>query len=59
MSLTRAEWLAMWDDIKALERIVLHFSVSKKSPALRKVQAIKDKIQSVVGQLESDEFKVG
>lgn len=51
MSLTREEWLQMWEEIKVLERIIQKFA-HPTSMAMKKITSIKSKIQSVVGQLE-------
>lgn len=53
MSLTREEWIKMWDSIKAIE-----FNANKlKSPPTRQkilweVVQIKKQIESVIGQME-------
>lgn len=53
MSLTRAQWVEMWESIKSIEADakILNSKVVKKS-ILDEVQRIKEQIQSVIGQME-------
>lgn len=56
MSLTRAEWAQMWDDIKRIERAyedgypVPHSGVRRE--VREAVKRIKAQIEQVVGQME-------
>lgn len=58
MSLTREEWLCLWQEIKNIERINNNNNFSANrfrtvgDPIKLSIEAIKSKIQQVVGQLE-------
>lgn len=58
MSLTRTEWIEMWENIKTIEKeledIVWCDSLScnKYNETKPNVKFIKDKIQQVIGQME-------
>lgn len=56
MSLTRNEWLEVWEAIKIIERTAVNLSHnnSKQSKVviLRNSDRIKEKIQQVIGQME-------
>lgn len=61
MSLTRDEWAEMWDSIKKIEfaskdlistKIEFQNRRHYSNLILREVKSIKDKIESVVGQME-------
>ena len=56
MSLTRQEWEEIWDRLKTIERINLKVWKSRHYKWANdinwEVQRIKDKIQSVIGQME-------
>lgn len=60
MSLTRAEWVKMWESIKTIERrteSIRYITVSEKnhkscSLILTEVGSVKKQIQSVIGQME-------
>lgn len=55
MSLTKAEWVEMWETIKRLEDCIYEgippHSGYRKS-AIKQVKKIKKQIQSVIGQME-------
>lgn len=53
MSLTRDEWVMMWNEIKRIEYEVLKMRTNKKkSFILERIFYIKTQIQSVIGQME-------
>lgn len=59
MSLTRDEWARMWESIKMIEQLLdgLHTETRKntirdKDRIRKEIQFIKNRIQSVVGQME-------
>ena len=56
MSLSRAEWLDTWKDIKRIEEsyevLRIEFDVTVPDEIHEAVKAIKDRIQQVIGQLE-------
>lgn len=52
MSLTREQWVRMFEAAKFIEREAQKLSDIKKDRILSNVKLIKDNIQSVVGQLE-------
>lgn len=56
MSLTRAEWIEVWDRLKKIERIngkIWRAKHYKWSNAINyEVQMIKDKVQQIIGQME-------
>ena len=56
MSLTRAQWEEMWESIKQIERAYIENAIPPHSGHRRRVRNaildIKDKIQSVIGQME-------
>ena len=53
MSLTRAEWEAMWFSIKVIEDNTTRLkSPPRRQRILWEVKKIKDQIQQVIGQME-------
>lgn len=54
MSLTRNQWINMWEEIKKIERLTfsIHTTARKKEEILIEVGKIKGKIQEVIGQME-------
>jgi NRPS condensation-like uncharacterized protein len=53
MSLSRDEWAKMWESIKYIEQQCQMIRLPRtKATVLKEVQFIKEKIQSVVGQME-------
>lgn len=55
MSLTRDEWLEMWNDVKAIERTVQFCSEmprGQRAIVITKIKRVKEQIQSVIGQME-------
>jgi hypothetical protein len=55
MSLTRDEWLQMWESIKKIERLAdyLYFTnLIRSNEIKRECEFIKKQIQSVIGQME-------
>lgn len=59
MSLTRDEWGQMWEAIKGIENLTNNVYIGKQLQTssyhlnlLKRIRFIKDKIQSVVGQME-------
>lgn len=59
MSLTRAEWIKMWDSVKRLERLSNELIAQKSPNNLRRgtiirteVNKMKTQIESVIGQME-------
>lgn len=53
MSLTRDEWIQMWYSIKRIEGYIDFKPPSLNKNGIQKdVELIKEKIQSVVGQME-------
>ena len=56
MSLTRAQWVEMWDTVKELEREIKfdeRMALVKRQRLLNKqIKSIKEKIESVIGQME-------
>lgn len=60
MSLTRAEWVKMWESVKTIEHraeSIRHITLSDKnrnscSLILTEVGNLKKQIQSVIGQME-------
>jgi hypothetical protein len=53
-SLTRDEWIEMWESVKRLERIAnsLDFHNIRKQRILAETAKMKEKIQEVIGQME-------
>lgn len=56
MSLTRAEWLEIWDRLKKIERVTGKVWKAKHYKWANdinwEVQRLKDKVQEVIGQME-------
>jgi hypothetical protein len=55
MSLTRKQWEEMWDEIRLIERVIMKIdgrSLPTKSVLMATIKKVKDKIESVVGQME-------
>ena len=55
MSLTRDQWVEMWNDIKGIERTVKfcqEMPRGQRAIILSKIEKIKNQIQSVIGQME-------
>ena len=53
MSLTRTEWVEMWQSVKRMEWIVSRMRHStNKDNMMREIRKIKEQIQSVIGQME-------
>lgn len=55
MSLTRDQWVEMWNDIKGIERTVKfcqEMPRGQRATTLSKIERIKNQIQSVIGQME-------
>ena len=53
MSLTKAEWEAMWDAIKKIENYINFNSQSERKKNVKVyTEYIKEKIQQVIGQME-------
>lgn len=53
MSLTREEWVAMWNTVKRLEYLVAQLrSKELKGKATKEIFYLKAQIQSVIGQME-------
>jgi hypothetical protein len=54
MSLTRAQWLEMWNDIRIIQKVLnlSHVELKERKQAQLAINEIKHKIQMVVGQLE-------
>lgn len=55
MSLTRDEWVQMWNSVKRLESVVKNsFSLGNpnRKLALEEIEKVKQQIQSVIGQME-------
>lgn len=51
MSLTRAEWEAMWQDLKRIEALVPR-TTDRHARILDAVVRIKKQVESVIGQME-------
>ncbi len=55
MSLTRAQWNKMWDEIKAIEREIKFCNEiprGKRVIIITKIERVKEQIESVIGQME-------
>lgn len=53
MSLTRDEWVMMWNEIKRLEyEVTLMPNSRRKTFMMERIFYIKAQIQSVIGQME-------
>lgn len=53
MSLNRAQWEDMWENIKKVEKLAYRLpSAIERQRLLNIVERIKNQIQSVIGQME-------
>jgi hypothetical protein len=55
MSLTRDEWLRMWESVKTLEQLLTEkYSITeaKRQIMLYEIDYMKEMIQKVIGQME-------
>ncbi|HYV52409.1 MAG TPA: hypothetical protein VE971_03860 [Candidatus Eisenbacteria bacterium] len=53
MSLTRDEWLKMWESVKTIENLANTLkSPPRRQQILWQIKKIKDQIQAVIGQME-------
>ncbi len=55
MSLTREQWVEMWEDVKGIERTVKfcqEMPRGQRITTIDKIIRIKNQIQSVIGQME-------
>lgn len=60
MSLTRTEWIDMWHSLRQVEKYINErdvprtevFGHKNRAEVMSEIQSIKNKIQSVIGQME-------
>ena len=54
MSLTRAQWVNMWESIKRIEALTknLNYNAIKREQVRNEVDHIKGLIEQVIGQME-------
>lgn len=55
MSLTREQWLEMWDKLKRVEKDVkfaVEMPLIKRQRVLNNLEHVKIQVQSVIGQME-------
>jgi diadenosine tetraphosphate (Ap4A) HIT family hydrolase len=54
MSLTRDEWVQMWNAVERIENAVrraIHPTSNDRKIALEEIQKVQEQIQSVIGQM--------
>jgi len=53
MSLTREQWIELWNSIKVIESMTAQITTSHvKARIIKEIRYIKSEIQSVIGQME-------
>lgn len=53
MSLTRAQWIEMWDSARKLEKLAEELSTSTRKFLMQlEIEKLKKHIQSVIGQMK-------
>lgn len=52
MSLTREQWVKMWYNVREIEKQAETLGDIKRAIIMKRVNEMKDAIQSVIGQME-------